>query len=495
MNDISKGDAKSDDVDTSKSADKQDADNSNGDGIYNFKDNKTSGTVTVTKKWDDGLTNDEREIPDISISTKKPHKFANSYMVTFHGNGLKFADKSDTNEVLYSGSGQILDGTYLEPYWASGSWYLDEACTRKADISNDGVLNMTLSEDIDLWAKDLTPEIKGGGQGYGFNSLVPSTVTTLIFTDEIKPVQSNIIDVDADGDGGVIAWLDDAAGTIMKISTQVKYKKVQAAKYSYKMLYDKSNITSIDFGNFDTANTKIMSYMFAGCSKLKEIDLSTCDMNNAIDMDRMFAGCSNLTKVYLPKSANNVEIAEAMFVGCVFLSDLKLMSNLPKLSIAQAMFNCCENLTSIVMPSTGNRLKDVSYMFGGCTNLRTVNFSNVVDSTNLENMCSMFTNCTSLNDSQILSYLNTQNVTNMDNLFGGCTSLTKLNLQNLNTNKVTSMNNMFGGCTNLNTLITGAEFKFVGTDYGLTGIWKDASGQEFTAGTFPSNKYMQYKKV
>ena len=48
VNDISKGDAKSDDVDTSKSADKQDADNSNGDGIYNFKDNKTSGTVTVT---------------------------------------------------------------------------------------------------------------------------------------------------------------------------------------------------------------------------------------------------------------------------------------------------------------------------------------------------------------------------------------------------------------------------------------------------------------
>ena len=40
--------------------------------VYDFKDNKTTGTVTVTKVWDDGLTNDEREIPDIKISTKKP---------------------------------------------------------------------------------------------------------------------------------------------------------------------------------------------------------------------------------------------------------------------------------------------------------------------------------------------------------------------------------------------------------------------------------------
>lgn len=31
-------------------------------GVYDFKDNKTTGTVTVTKVWDDGLTNDEREI-------------------------------------------------------------------------------------------------------------------------------------------------------------------------------------------------------------------------------------------------------------------------------------------------------------------------------------------------------------------------------------------------------------------------------------------------
>ena len=29
--------------------------------VYDFKDNKTTGTVTATKVWDDGLTNEERE--------------------------------------------------------------------------------------------------------------------------------------------------------------------------------------------------------------------------------------------------------------------------------------------------------------------------------------------------------------------------------------------------------------------------------------------------
>ena len=43
-------------------------------GVYDFKDNKTTGTVTVTKVWDDDKTNEERYIPDIKISTAKPSK-------------------------------------------------------------------------------------------------------------------------------------------------------------------------------------------------------------------------------------------------------------------------------------------------------------------------------------------------------------------------------------------------------------------------------------
>ena len=76
--------------------------------VYDFKDNKTTGTVTVTKVWDDGLTNEEREIPDIKISTAKPGKNPLGYTITFHGNGLKFADGSEENIVVYNSAGEIV---------------------------------------------------------------------------------------------------------------------------------------------------------------------------------------------------------------------------------------------------------------------------------------------------------------------------------------------------------------------------------------------------
>ena len=54
-------------------------------GVYDFKDNKTTGTVTVTEEWNDKLTNSERPEPEIKISTKKPNKSTLGYTVTFHG--------------------------------------------------------------------------------------------------------------------------------------------------------------------------------------------------------------------------------------------------------------------------------------------------------------------------------------------------------------------------------------------------------------------------
>lgn len=60
--------------------------------VYNFKDAKKEGTVTFTKKWKDRKLNDNRPIPDIEISTAKPRKDVRGYTVTFHSNGLKFAD-------------------------------------------------------------------------------------------------------------------------------------------------------------------------------------------------------------------------------------------------------------------------------------------------------------------------------------------------------------------------------------------------------------------
>ena len=177
--------------------------------MYDFKDNKTTGTVTVTKVWNDGLTNDEREIPDIKISTKKPSKSALGYTVTFHGNGMKFDDGSEENMAVYNSAGEIVQGEYKAVIGNGIGWYADKTGKGKIDISSDGILSVPITEDIDLWAKEMTFEIKGY-KGYptyknDFNQSIPSTVTEVIFTDEIKPSSAEIIDVDADGDGGVVA--------------------------------------------------------------------------------------------------------------------------------------------------------------------------------------------------------------------------------------------------------------------------------------------------
>lgn len=87
-------------------------------GVYDFKDNKMTGTVTVTEVWDDDKTNEERTIPDIKISTAKPGKNPLGYTITFHGDkdaGLVFDDGSDVNEVVYNSSGQIVEGVFKIP--------------------------------------------------------------------------------------------------------------------------------------------------------------------------------------------------------------------------------------------------------------------------------------------------------------------------------------------------------------------------------------------
>lgn len=54
-------------VQSVSAAEAQSADNA---GVYVFQDAKKEGTVTVIKKWEDGRTNDERPVPDITISTE-----------------------------------------------------------------------------------------------------------------------------------------------------------------------------------------------------------------------------------------------------------------------------------------------------------------------------------------------------------------------------------------------------------------------------------------
>ena len=618
-----------------------------GSGIYDFKDNKTAGAVAITKKWDGGLTNAEREIPDMYLSTEKPSKSTKGYTITFHGNGLKFADGTDENMVVYNSSGQIVEGSYKESVETGVAWYANEACTQKIEISDAGIPQVELTGDVDLWAKEMTFEIKGYNDNYqrrtenprptkgrlrvkgpgfnfariskspfevwlrtrsasykqqynDFNSLIPNTVTEIVFTDEVKPKDKATIDVDADGDGGVVAWLDDDARTVMKVSTQIPGVKVQAAKDSENMFFNRSKLQKIDFKMLDTQNVTDMCSMFNGCSGLTSLDLTPLDTQNVTDMSGMFYKCSGLTSLDLtpldtqnvtnmrdlfglcsgltsldlsPLDTQKVTDMSYMFYHCLGLISLDLTpldtqnvtdmgsmfsrcSGLTSLDLSpldtkkvwdmKSMFADCSGLTSLdLSPLDTQNVTDMSYMFYGCSGLTSLDLSPLdtkkvwgmdsmfygcsgltsldlspLDTQNVTYMYAMFYDCSGLTSLDLtpldtknvtdmhsifygcsgltsldLTPLDTQNVTDMYGMFYDCHSLTSLDLTPLDTSKVTDMTYMFAGCSGLTSLTTGTTFKFVGTDYELSGTWQNTAGETFTSGKFPSNVADTYTKI
>lgn len=111
--------------------------------------------------------------------------------------------------------------------------------------------------------------------------------------------------------------------------------------------------------------------------------------------------------------------------------------------------------------------QESSFMFSGKSKIQTIDFTN----------------------------LDTANVTSMYGMFYDCSGLTSLDLSAFDTSNVTSMYNMFNGCSGLATLTTGVSFKFIGTDYSLSGTWQNTAGETFTSGNLPSNVADTYTRI
>ena len=435
--------------------------------VYDFKDSRTSGVVVVTKTWEDSLSNDERPVPNVSISTEKPSKSALGYGITYHGNGLTFANGSKVNNIVVNKSGKIISGQYKELTGSSG-WYSDSNCTSKVELNSNGLPMNGVTSDLDLYAKPKTFVLKKGSEFY---SLIPSTATSVVFTDETMPTSATLIDVDADGDDSVVAWMD---GTTMKVSTQIKGLKVQANPDSSYMFADQKNLKNIELTTLDTQNVTNMSCMFMRCSGLTTLNLSPLDTRNVTKMNGMFSGCGRLTTLNLSSlNTQNVTNMSNMFYHCYSLTALNLDSfNTQKVTNMSKMFCLCSGLTSLNLNSfDASKVKNMKGMFQGCYSLTVLN----------------------------LDPLNTQNVTDMSRMFDGCSGLTALDLFSLNTRNVTNMSYMFFDCSKLINLSLGDKFAFVGSDYALpSGTWYSADGTAYTSNgescTIPSNKADTYTR-
>lgn len=503
-------------------------DNNTGDDagkVYDFKDSKTSGVVTVTKSWDDGMSNDERTVPDISISTAKPNKNPLGYTITYHGNGLTFEDGATENEIIVNNSGKIVSGQYKLPGNTAVTWYLDSQCTSKIETDNNGLPLSGIYSDLDLYAKTKTFIIKDtnttSGKQY-FNNLIPDTATKVVFTDEAMPASATLIDVDADGDGGVVAWME---GTVMKVSTQISGQKVVLPNVCPYLFYNKSKLIEVELNNLDSSNCFSMQNMFQYCSSLTTLDLSPIDMSKNLNMSYMFNRCSNLTYIKFPVDTSNVTDMSNMFSGCSSLVNLDLRpldtssvtkmkfmffacTGLESLNLSSfntsnvtdmnSMFYGCTTLTVLNLDSFNtNKVTNMSSMFGQCEKLTSLNLT-PLNTQNVTDMSDMFYNCSGLTDLD-LSPLDTQKVTNMSWMFYNCKGLTALDLSLIDTRNVTNMNAMFEDCSTLTHLSLGDKFSFVGTDYQLpSGTWYASDGTAYTSDgatcTIPGNKADTYTR-
>jgi len=146
----------------------------------------------------------------------------------------------------------------------------------------------------------------------------------------------------------------------------------------HEMFAEMSNISEINFTDFDTSKVKDMSNMFMNCKSLEELDLSSFDTSNVIDMSKMFFKCTNLKNLHINNfKTEKVTNMERMFEYCMNLEYLDI-HNFDTLSVTNMdyMFHGCSNLKSLDLSKFNtSAVKSMMSMFASCISLNTLNLS------------------------------------------------------------------------------------------------------------------------
>lgn len=258
--------------------------------------------------------------------------------------------------------------------------------------------------------------------GPAFNSLIPSSATSIEFLYEIPWVLSGTLLSTSNSSAPIYGNL---VGDIWRITTPAR--SINANTNCSQMFKNKNNLQSINFNSgFNTSNVTNMSSMFEGCARfsahldennydyvyevhgLRSIDLSSFNTSNVTNMSKMFKGCYNLSSLNLSSfNTQNVTDMSSMFANCGYSN----LGGIYDYNESDVNFG----LSSIDLSSFNtSNVTNMSGMFGWCHNLSSLD----------------------------LSSFNTQNVTNMSLMFASCFKMSSLNLSNFDMSHVTSKSSM-----------------------------------------------------
>lgn len=289
--------------------------------------------------------------------------------------------------------------------------------------------------------------------GETFNSIIPANATSVVFECNNSSVRSGVGLSSPSSPVHVFGILE---GRVWRVITQAGF--IDANPNSRKMFYNRSELTSIDFGKgFNTSNVTDMNEMFQGCSKLTALDVSSFNTSNVNSMAAMFKSCSGLTGLDVSSfCTSNVTDMHDMFRGCNKLTSLNVSSfNTSNVKRMDAMFYGCSGLTSLDVSNfnTSNVVRmtrTVDTVLNYYTGYSSGEEVEIPESNKLIRF-GMFAQCSSLTSLDLSSF-NTSKVTDMRGLFEGCKKLTSLNVSSFNTSNVKYMDGMFKDCSSLTSL-------------------------------------------
>lgn len=259
-----------------------------------------------------------------------------------------------------------------------------------------------------------------------------------------------------------------------------------------------SNLTGMNFSNFDTTGVTSSKDMFSGCNSFGSVTgssnyglgnlpsstTSKNDINDAIASETATSlgiDQNNISKISFLQDSDK-EYLTTLKSGIVTYYSQIEDGNYELDFVAHKIYapEDCSWLFSLGMLKSidftnfdTSNVTNMSHMFECCTNLNDIDLSRF-DTSNVVDMSCMFYECQSL-VSLDLSNFNTSNVTDMSCMFGECrNNLVNLDLSNFDTRNVVKYEGMYGGSPLLYTIIVGENYTldnlyFTVTFYGFAG--------------------------
>ena len=135
-------------------------------------------------------------------------------------------------------------------------------------------------------------------RGLEFRKAMGTSVTEVVFgkTDDYESEIVGIepINVDVKRKGKIKLYVNGTKAYILSD------RKIYANPDCFHTFYELTELTSVDFSNFDTGIVTDMRGMFRGCTKLTEVkNISSWDTKNVEDMEFLFRDCPSLVSLDL----------------------------------------------------------------------------------------------------------------------------------------------------------------------------------------------------